>query len=413
MLCQYYIGKQSLLKNNNRNNKSRLLYNKFNFFHNNYKLFSQVKDYYDLLGLRKNATEKEIKQAFFKKAKKLHPDTNPKDVQAKDKFAEVNEAYQVLSDKNKRAEYDRFGTTSGAGSQDFGDFSNIHDIFENLFGMGMKQKREGSSKYSVNTEPGNDIQVELTIKFEDTIKEYKGDIRVNTEEKCKTCSGSGVKLGTSPKNCSHCKGTGMLNRQNGFMLIQQTCPYCQGEGVNVDSCISCDGHGLVMEQKILGITIPSGIGDGMRVRIPKQGSASRSQGRRGNLFVLCYIKPHIFYERNNEDLHIKQVIPLSTAILGGTIEFPLLNGKKITYTLPAGLQNGHTEILRGKGLQNPNTGIHGHLYIHIHVDIPSTLNVKQKALIEEFKKLETFKKPLIKKPDIENIKRKIQEGQKK
>lgn len=311
--------------------------------------------------------------------------------------------FKVLSDKNKRAQYDRFGVMNNTGNADFGDFSNIHDIFENLFGMGIRQNKKKPSDYSSNTEPGNDIQVDLNLSFEDTIKEYKSDIQINREEKCKTCNGSGIKLGTSPKKCFHCKGSGMLNRQNGFMLIQQTCPYCQGEGVTNDYCTSCDGNGLIIEQKNLGITIPAGVGNGMRVRIPKQGSASRNKGRRGNLYVICHIKSHEFYERRNEDLHLKQIIPLSTAILGGIIEFPLLNGKKISYQLSGGLQNNHIEILKGKGLPDPSTGIDGNLYIHIEVRIPSELSEKQRYLIEEFQKLEAFRESQTEKPFIENI----------
>jgi len=371
MFAHYNQIKKSLI-NSNANFKKRIF--KLNSsFHNNSNLF-QKKDYYELLGLSKNANEKEIKQAFFKKAKKLHPDTNPDDIQAKEKFAEVNEAYQVLSDKNKRAQYDRFGVMNDTGSPDFGDFSNIHDIFENLFGMGIKQNRKRPYDYGSDTEPGNDIQVDLSLKFEDTIKEYKSNICLNREEKCKTCNGSGVKSRTSPKKCFHCKGSGMLNRQNGFMLIQQTCPYCEGKGISNDYCVCCDGQGLIIEQKNLGVTIPAGVGNGMRVRIPKQGSASRTKGRRGNLYVICHIKPHEFYERRNEDLHLKQIIPLSTAILGGVVEFPLLNGKKMSYRLSGGLQNNHVEILTGKGLPDPNTGINGNLYIHIEVHVPSRLN---------------------------------------
>eukprot|EP00494_Astrolonche_serrata_P028109 UN28374 len=214
-------------------------------FRSSYQSFA-AKTHYETLGVSKDVDDKDLKKAFFALAKKHHPDANPDDKDASSKFSEINEAYQVLSDKNKRAEYDMFGTASGAeggmGGMNMQEM-NMNDIFENLFGMGMKQKREGTS-YGLNNEPGQDIQVEIALKFDEVVKEMKKDINTYVDEKCKTCSGSGQKAGTSPVKCKHCKGSGMMTRQSCFMVMQSTCPYCHGEGFSVDPCITCSGKGL-------------------------------------------------------------------------------------------------------------------------------------------------------------------------
>lgn len=385
-------------------------------FHSSSRLLAE-KNYYDVLGVEKNSDEKTIKQAFFKAAKKFHPDTNPDDPNATDKFAEVNNAYQVLSDKNKRAEYDMFGTTTGPSGgtqqqQQGGGFpgagfegQNLQDIFENLFGMGQKQKRGSGSAYGAHKEPGNDLQVEIDIKFDDCLKEVKRDLRLNMEEKCGTCSGSGIKAGTSPKKCVHCQGSGMMSRQQGFMIMQTTCPYCHGEGVSVEHCVSCDGQGLTAEKKTVSVTIPAGIEDGMRVRIPNQGGAARSKGPRGHLYVFCRVNASQKFERIGADVHVKMVVPLSMALLGGELTVPIPGSRTYKHTIKSGTQSGHIETVRGKGFPDPRNGMNGHLYIHVNVHIPSGLDDKSKELIEEFKNNEVFKEPRAEKPDVTHNKR--------
>jgi len=373
-------------------------------FHTSRALFN----HYKTLGVDKNADEKAIKQAFFKQAKKYHPDQNPDDPDSEKKFKEVNEAYQVLSDKNKRAEYDMFGTASNnghPGAQGFGgqgfEGMNVQDIFENLFGMGMKQKREGGN-FGVSNEPGNDIQMDISLSFEDAFKENKRDIRLSVEEKCGTCSGSGQKVGTSPTKCMHCNGSGMISRQTGFMIMQSSCPYCNGEGYSIDPCTSCEGSGLKFEQKTVAVTIPAGVEDGMRVRIPHQGSASRGNGARGHLYLMCGVKPSKKFERIKSDLHVQVVIPLSMALLGGSVDIPLPNGKTVSQKIAPGTQSGHKETMRGKGFPDPRTGMNGHLYVHINVHIPTGLDEDSKSLIEQFKEKELFRDPRLEKPNIDN-----------
>lgn len=381
-------------------------------FHPSVRLLDQKKNHYETLGVPKDADEKQIKQAFFKAAKKHHPDANPDDPNASEKFTEVNEAYQTLSNKNKRAEYDMFGSASGAagGHPGFGgdgfEGMNVQDIFENLFGMGMKQKRGEGSSYGVHNEPGNDIQVEIDINFDDCLKEVKRDIRVNVEQKCGGCQGSGAKPGTSPVKCLHCQGSGMMQRQQGFMIMQTTCPYCHGEGVSITPCNTCDGQGLVNEKKTVAVSIPAGVEDNMRVRIPHQGGASRSKGQRGHVYLLCHVKPSRMFERIGSDLHIKMNVPLSMALLGGELEIKLPGQRSLKHNVKSGTQSGHIDTVRGKGFPDPRNGMNGHLYIHISVHIPTGLDEESKKLVEEFKKLELFKEPTSEKPDLSNERRK-------
>jgi len=258
----------------------------------------------------------------------------------------------------------------------------------------------------VNTEPGEDVQVEMDFSLEEVMTETKKDVKVRVEEKCGTCKGSGQKPGTTPVKCGHCKGTGMISRQSGFMIMQQTCPYCQGEGITVDPCTTCDGHGLTAEAKVIQITIPAGVDDGMRVRIPNQGSAARGHGQRGHVYVFCRVKGHNRFERVKSDLHIKAVVPLSMAILGGSLEIKLPNNKKVEYKVQPGTQSGHVEKIRAKGLPDPRSGMFGHLFIHVHVNIPSNLDDKTRDIINEFKKEEVFREPRLDKPDVEHLKAK-------
>jgi len=407
MYKQFDIAGRHLLRNY-RHQFRRVDRQTRQFRTSNRSLNNAKRSFYEVLDVKNNCDEKEIKQAFFKMAKKYHPDANPDDPGANDKFSEINEAYQTLSDKQKRAEYDMYGTSNGARSQGDGspfEGMDMNDIFENLFGMGQRQKRE-RSQYAVNTEPGNDIQVEMEFNLEEVTTELKRDIRLHVEEKCASCVGSGVKAGTTPRKCMHCKGSGMISRQSGFMIMQSTCPYCQGEGVSFESCETCEGQGLTSHAKTIQVSVPAGVDHDMRVRIPNQGGAAKGAGPRGHVYLLCKVKPHAKYERIKSDLHIKTVVPLSMAILGGKLDLALPNGKKIAYEIKPGTQSGHIEKMRAKGMPDPRTGMFGHLFVHIHVHIPSTLDESQRTIIKKFQEEEIFREPRMEKPDVEHIRAK-------
>ncbi len=346
------------------------------------------RDFYEVLGVAKNASDDEIKKAYRKLAMKFHPDRNPDSKQAEDKFKEAKEAYEMLSDPQKREAYDRFGhagvdpnmggggAAGGFASGGFGDA--FGDIFGDIFGGGARQ-RGGPQVYR-----GADLRYNLDITLEQAAHGFDTTIRVPSWDECDTCHGSGAKPGTSPTTCGTCGGHGQVRMQQGFFSIQQTCPKCHGTGkVIPDPCTSCGGSGRTKRNKTLEVKIPAGIDDGMRIRSTGNGEPGMNGGPPGDLYVEIHIKQHAVFQRDGDDLHCEMPISFAKAALGGDIEVPTLSGK-VSFSLPEGTQTGKTFRLRGKGIKGVRSGFPGDLFCHVLVETPVKLTDKQKDLLREF-----------------------------
>jgi molecular chaperone DnaJ len=346
------------------------------------------KDYYEVLGVNKDASDDEIKKAYRKLAMKHHPDRNPDNPKAEEHFKEAKEAYETLSDGQKRAAYDQyghaafeaggmgggspFGAGAGAGGFDFGD------IFGDIFGGA----RGGAGRNSPHR--GSDLRYNLEITLEEAARGAQKQIRIPTMEDCETCKGTGAKPGTSATTCQTCAGHGQVRMQQGFFSIQQTCPRCHGSGKQISSpCTSCHGAGKVKQHKTLEIKIPAGIDTGMRLRHSGHGEAGSNGAPSGDLYVEIHIRPHNVFQREGDDLHCEMPISFSTAALGGEIEIPTLDGKA-SIKIPAETQSGKVFRLRGKGIKGMRTNSHGDLNCHVVVETPSNLTERQKELLREF-----------------------------
>jgi molecular chaperone DnaJ len=349
------------------------------------------RDFYEILGVAKNASDEEIKKAYRKLAMKYHPDRNPDSKQAEDKFKEAKEAYEMLSDAQKREAYDRLGHAgvdpnmgAGAGAGGFGGgFSDTFgDIFGDIFGNG--RQRGGAQVYR-----GADLRYNLDISLEQAAHGFDTTIRVPSWDECDTCYGSGAKPGTSPTTCGTCGGHGQVRMQQGFFSIQQTCPKCHGTGkVIPDPCTTCAGAGRVKRNKTLEVKIPAGIDDSMRIRSTGNGEPGMNGGPPGDLYVEIHIKPHAVFQRDGDDLHCEMPISFVKAALGGEIEVPTLSGK-VSFSVPEGAQSGKTFRLRGKGIKGVRSGFPGDLFCHVVIETPVKLTDKQKDLLREFDKLTT------------------------
>jgi molecular chaperone DnaJ len=353
------------------------------------------KDFYEALGVAKNASDDEIKKAYRKLAMKFHPDRNQGDKakEAEEKFKEIKEAYEILSDASKRAAYDRFGHAGvdpnmaggarGPGGEGFGGFADAFgDIFGDIFGgaMGGAAGRGGRSAAF----RGADLRYNMEITLEQAAKGFATDIRVPSWDSCETCHGSGAKPGTSPKTCGTCGGSGAVRMTQGFFSIQQTCPTCHGSGkVIAEPCTSCHGEGRIKKNKVLEVNIPSGIDEGQRIRLGGKGEPGMNGGPPGDLYVEIRIKPHEVFQRDGDDLHCEVPVSLVTAALGGDVEVATL-GEKVSITVPEGTQSGKTFRLRGKGIKGVRSSVPGDLYCHVSVETPVRLNDKQKKLLREF-----------------------------
>ncbi|AUN94750.1 molecular chaperone DnaJ [Pseudazoarcus pumilus] len=344
------------------------------------------RDYYEVLGLNRDATAEEIKKAYRKLAMKHHPDRNPDSKDASAKFQELSEAYETLSDEQKRAAYDRFGHAGvegmggmggaggGRGFDGFGDA--FSDIFGDIFGGG----RGGRS----NVYRGADLRYNLEISLEDAARGTDKTIRIPTVENCETCHGSGAKPGTQPTTCATCGGAGQVRMQQGFFSIQQTCPKCHGTGRMVtDPCRSCGGAGRVKSHKTLEVKIPAGIDEGMRLRHAGHGEPGVNGGPPGDLYVEIHIRSHPVFQREGDDLHCEMPISFATAALGGEIEIPTLDGMA-RLKIPAETQTGKVFRLRGKGIRNVRSQAPGDLLCHVVVETPVKLTDRQKELLREF-----------------------------
>jgi molecular chaperone DnaJ len=346
------------------------------------------RDYYEVLGVAKNASDEELKKAYRKLAMKHHPDRNPGDAAAEEKFKEAKEAYEMLTDPDKRAAYDRFGHAGvdpnaggGAGGQGFGNFSDAFgDIFGDIFGGAAGRGGGGRS----NVYRGSDLRYSMEITLEQAAAGFTTEIKVPSWETCDTCEGTGAKPGTKAETCKTCGGQGQVRMQQGFFSIQQTCPSCRGSGKTIPNpCSACDGVGRIRKQKTLEVKIPAGIDDGMRIRSSGNGEPGLNGGPSGDLYVEVSIKPHRVFQREGDDLHCEVPVSFARAALGGSIDVPTLNGKA-SFDLPEGTQTGKTFRLRGKGIRNVRSSVAGDLYCHVVVETPVKLTDRQRKILEDF-----------------------------
>ena len=347
------------------------------------------RDYYEVLGVNRDAGDDEIKKAYRKLAMKYHPDRNPDNKEAEEKFKEAKEAYEMLSDPQKKAAYDRYGHAgvdpsmgAGPGAQGFeGGFADAFgDIFGDLFGGGGRGGRS-------NVYRGADLRYNLEITLEEAARGAEKTIRIPTVEECGSCHGSGAKPGTQPKTCPTCSGQGQVRVQQGFFSIQQTCPKCHGSGKIIpDPCRDCGGAGRVKKHKTLEVKIPAGIDEGMRLRHGGHGEPGVNGGPAGDLYVEIHIRKHAVFEREHDDLHCEMPVSFSTAALGGEIEIPTLDGMA-RLKIPAETQSGKVFRLRGKGIKNVRSHANGDLLCHVVVETPVSLTERQKELLREFEEI--------------------------
>ena len=361
------------------------------------------RDYYDVLGVNKSASPEELKSAYRKLAVKYHPDKNPGDKGAEEKFKEASEAYGILSDKSKKENYDNFGHAAfengGGGQGGFGGFSgaDFSDIFEDFFGDFGGGRRSSSRRSSANR--GSDLRYDLSISLEEAYFGKKQNIQFSTSEKCETCKGNGSKPGTSPERCSYCGGSGRVRSNQGFFTVQQTCPQCAGSGEEITNpCIDCNGQGVKQKSKKISVTIPEGVDDGTRIRLAGKGEAGTRGGGSGDLYLFVNVKSHELFKRSDVNLFFEFPISIADAALGTIIEIPTIEGKKAKIKIPGGTQDGKQFRLKGKGMPFMRGGDFGDLYVQVKTEVPVYLNKEQRDLLERFRKIENEKSnPSIKK----------------
>ncbi len=341
-------------------------------------------DYYEVLGVNRNADEREIKRAYKRLAMKYHPDRNPDNKEAENKFKEIKEAYEILTDAQKRAAYDQYGHAAfeqggmgGGGGGGFGggaDFGDIFgDVFGDIFGGGRRQR---SSR-------GSDLRYNMELTLEEAVRGVNKEIRIPTLQSCQTCDGSGAKAGTKPKTCQTCNGAGQVQMRQGFFAVQQPCPTCHGRGTVIsDPCNSCHGHGRVEKNKTLSVKIPAGVDEGDRIRLTGEGEAGENGAPAGDLYVQVSVKKHPIFEREENNLYCEVPINFSMAALGGEIEVPTLDGR-VKLKIPSETQTGKLFRMRSKGVKSVRGGPVGDLLCRVVVETPVKLNDEQKALLTQ------------------------------
>jgi len=351
------------------------------------------KDYYQILGVARNASQDEIKKAYRKLAMQYHPDRNPGNKEAEEKFKEITEAYEVLSDPEKRKLYDQYGSAAFGQQGGFGggagfDFDDIfgsggfEDIFASFFGGGTGRRgRRG------NSNRGGDIRADLTLDLVDVLEEKTIKIKVRRKETCDVCHGTGSRSGGQSTTCPTCGGSGAVRVAQGFFSISTTCPQCHGTGrVISDPCPSCRGEGTVEKDSIISVRVPAGIEDGMKLRVPGEGDMGRNGGPRGDLYVVIHIRNTTEFRREGSDLYGKVYISFPRAVFGGVVEVPTLKGKE-KVRIPAGVQSGHMIRLRHEGLPDIRTGERGDLYYEVIVKIPTNPSFREKEVLREYARL--------------------------
>ena len=348
--------------------------------------------YYETLSVERTATEIDIKTAFRKQAMQCHPDRNPGDTDAEHRFKEVNEAYEVLKDPDKRAAYDRFGHAAfehgmgnGAGfGAEFG--TTFSDLFEGIFGMSGAGRGRGSGR-----ERGADLRYNMEITLQEAFVGKNAQIRIPTSVTCEACSGSGAKAGTKPKACAMCGGQGRVRHAQGFFTLERTCPNCHGRGQSIDSpCGSCAGSGRVTRERTLSVNIPPGVEDGTRIRLAGEGEAGVRGGPPGDLYIFLSMAAHPFFQREGADLHCRVPVSMVTAAMGGDIEVPTIDGAKSKVKIPEGTQSGRRFRLQSKGMPILRQRQHGDMYVQVVVETPQKLTKKQRELLVEFDRLSSI-----------------------
>ena len=360
------------------------------------------RDYYEVLGVNKSASPETIKQSYRKLAVKYHPDKNKGEKAAEEKFKEASEAYHVLSNKERKQNYDNFGHAAfdgmGGGRGGFENFdfsSSFSDIFEDFFSdFGGRSRKRRSSDFR-----GSDLRYDINISLEEAYSGKKQDIRFSTSEKCGTCKGQGSAPGSSPQSCSVCGGNGRVRSNQGFFTVQQTCPQCVGTGEEISNpCKNCSGTGKKQTYKNLTVTIPRGVDDGTRIRLSGKGEAGTKGGANGDLYLFVNINSHKIFKRSEENLYYEFPISIADAALGTTLEVPTIEGGKAKIKIPSGTQSGKRFRLKGKGMPLMRGSAYGDLYIQIVTEVPVSLSSEQKDLLEKFRMLENNKSnPSIKK----------------
>jgi molecular chaperone DnaJ len=343
--------------------------------------------YYEVLGVARSASDADLKAAFRKLAMVHHPDRNPGDNDCEHRFKEINEAYEILKDGDKRAAYDRFGHAAfehGAGGgpgfgADFG--STFSDIFEGIFGMTGGRRREGRER-------GADLRYNMEISLEEAFVGKTAQVRIPTSVACEACTGTGAKAGSKPKACPTCGGAGRVRHAQGFFTLERTCPGCQGRGQVIDNpCSNCSGSGRVTRERTLSVNIPAGVEDGTRIRLANEGEAGMRGGPSGDLYIFLSLGSHAFFQRDGADLHCRVPISMVTAALGGEFEVPTIDGGKTKVKVPEGTHSGRRFRLQSKGMPVLRSRQTGDMYVQVVVETPQNLTKRQRDLLNEFEKL--------------------------